>query len=168
MFEVIIWPGWFGGAAIGVYLVLQHWLSNRPLGCSMSYGNLCGFVSRASYFHRGEFARLNNWRLWFLLGIPLGGLIATLTSNDGMWRPSFSMGELYDRVLPQALWAKGLVLMAGGVLMGLGARLAGGCTSGHALAGISLLNPTSLLVAALFFVGGTATVQIMFKLLAAS
>ena len=166
MFEVIVWPGWLGGLAIGLYMLLQHWMTNQPLGCSMSYGNLCGFVSRASYFHRGEFARLNNWRLWFILGIPLGGLGATLTSNDGMWRASFSMGEMYDRVLPQVLWAKALVLAGAGVLMGLGARLAGGCTSGHALTGLSFLNPTSLLVAVLFFAGGTATVQIMFNLLA--
>lgn len=167
MFEVIVWPGWLGGLAIGVYMLLQLWLTGQPLGCSMSYGNLCGLVSRAKFFHRGDFASLNNWRLWFILGIPLGGAIAALTSNDGVWQVSFSMGEFYDRVLPQALWAKALVLMTGGALMGLGARLAGGCTSGHALTGLSLLNPASLSVAVLFFAGGTATVQVLFRSLGA-
>lgn len=160
--DIIVWPGWVGGMAIGLYLLTQHWVSNRPLGCSLSYGSVCAFVSNIPYFRTGEFASRNNWRLWFLLGLPLGGLIALLTSGAS-WEPQWSMGRYYDEVLPQSLWAKAGVLIAGGMAMGYGARLAGGCTSGHAVAGVALLNPPSLLAAALFFASGTATVQLLFR-----
>jgi len=160
--DVIVWPGWVGGLGIGLYLLAQHWASNRPLGCSLSYGSLCSLVSFSPYFRSGEFARRNHWRLWFILGIPLGGVMALLTSG-GEWTPTLSMGQMYDAVLPRALWAKALVLVAGGALMGYGARLAGGCTSGHAVAGVALLNPPSLLAAALFFASGLVTVQLMFR-----
>ena len=70
---------------------------------------------------------------------------------------------MYDSVLPQAIWAKGAVLLGGGVLMGLGARMAGGCTSGHAIAGITLLNWPSVVSAVGFFLGGIVAVQLMFR-----
>jgi uncharacterized membrane protein YedE/YeeE len=49
-------------------------------------------------------------------------------------------------------------------MIGFGARLAGGCTSGHAIAGMSKLNATSLLAAMGFFAGGIVMVQMLFKL----
>ncbi len=164
MVDVIVWPAWLGGLGIGLYLLTQHWASNRPLGCSLSYGSLCALGSRAPYFTSGEFARRDNWRLWFIIGIPLGGFVALLTSG-GAWQPTLSMGAMYDAVLPQPLWAKATLLALGGVLMGYGARLAGGCTSGHAVAGVALLNPPSLLAAALFFASGLITVQLLFRVL---
>lgn len=164
MVDVIVWPGWLGGFGIGLYLLAQHWASNRPLGCSLSYGSLCALGSRASYFTSGEFECRDNWRLWFILGIPFGGFLALLTSG-GTWQPTLSMGAMYDAALPQALWAKASLLLGGGMFMGYGARLAGGCTSGHAVAGVALLNPPSLLAAALFFASGLATVQLMFRVL---
>lgn len=165
MIDVIVWPGWLGGLGIGLYLLVQHWASNRPLGCSLSYGSLCALGSRAPYFTSGEFAQHNHWRLWFIFGIPFGGFVALLTSGQA-WQPTLSMGALYDTVLPQALWARALVLIGSGALMGYGARLAGGCTSGHAVAGVALLNPPSLLAAALFFTSGLVTAQLLFRALA--
>lgn len=164
MTDVIVWSGWVGGFAIGIYLLGQHWISNRQLGCSLSYNVVCGVVSRLSYFRTGEFTSRNNWRLWFLLGLPLGGFIALITSGES-WQPDFTMGQLYESVLPDSIAAKAVWLIAGGALMGYGARLAGGCTSGHAVAGLALLNPPSMLAAALFFASGTATVQLLFRLM---
>jgi uncharacterized membrane protein YedE/YeeE len=165
MGDVVIWAGWTGGFAIGVYAVIQYWFTSKPLGCSLSYGNFCAMTSRLPYFSRGAFESFVNWRLWFLLGIPLGGLGAAMTTPGYEWTLTTSMGGLYDQVMPQSLWLKALVVTVGGVLMGLGARFAGGCTSGHAIAGISFLNLPSMLAAALFFAGGIAVVQLMFRLL---
>ena len=162
MNEVIIWTGWIGGIAVGLYALAQFWLTNRQLGCSLAYGNVIGFTSRLRYFHQGDFAQLNNWRLWFIVGIPLGGFLAGVTSPGFEVGLKWSMGDVYDRVMPGNHWLKGLVVMSGGVLMGYGARLAGGCTSGHVIAGCALLNPPSLLAGGLFFVGGLSTVQLLF------
>ncbi len=164
MTEVIVWSGWLGGLAVGLYTIFQWLVSGNALGVSTGFGNVCSLVSRASYFHEGEYTEANNWRLWFLVGLPLGGLLAALTS-PGAIVASFSLGTMYDRVLPQALWAKGAVLALGGVLIGYGSRMAGGCTSGHAIAGMSMLNPPSVLASAGFFVGGILMVQFLFRVL---
>lgn len=165
MTEVIVWSGWVGGLAVGMYALFQLYVTGKPLGVSTGYGNVCSFVSKADFFRQGDYEEPNNWRLWFIIGLPLGGLLAALTS-PGEVVASFSVGQMYDSVLPQALWAKGLVLMFGGVLIGYGSRMANGCTSGHAIAGISLLNPPSVLAAAGFFVGGVIMVQLLFGVFA--
>jgi uncharacterized membrane protein YedE/YeeE len=165
MTEVIVWSGWLGGLAIGLYALFQWLVTGNALGVSTGYGNLCSYLSSNAYFHQGEYQSPNNWRLWFLIGIPLGGFLAALTS-PGEIVASFSLGAMYDSVLPKALWAKGLVLLSGGVLIGYGARMAGGCPSGHSIAGLSTLNPPSLLASAGFFAGGIIMVQFLFRILA--
>jgi uncharacterized membrane protein YedE/YeeE len=164
MSQTLQWAGWYGGLAIGLYALFQFWLTNKQLGCSLAYGNFCGFVSRASYFRTGEYLKLDNWRLWFILGIPLGGLVALLTTPGASFEWTFEMGKEYERIMPEADWLKALIVTLGGVMMGLGARMAGGCTSGHAIAGGQLLNPPSLLASALFFSGGLISAQTMFAL----
>jgi len=67
-------------------------------------------------------------------------------------------------VLPASVPLRGLVLVAGGVMIGYGSRLAGGCTSGHSITGLSLLNPPSLVASAGFFAGGIVAVQALFGL----
>ena len=166
MNEVVVWAGWMGGIAIGLYNITQYWLTSKPLGCSLSYGNFCAMTSRISYFSSGAFETANNWRLWFILGVPLGGLLAAITSPGFEWSFTTSMGVYYDRILPAETWMKASIVVFGGILMGYGARLAGGCTSGHAISGMSLLNPPSMLAGACFFAGGIASVQVLFALLA--
>lgn len=163
MSQVSVWPGWIGGAAIGLYLLFQYWLTGRPLGCSTGYGNFCSIATKTRYFHQGEYTEWNNHRLWFALGLPLGGAIAVLSSG-GAITPSFDMG-MYEAVLPGSLWLRGLYLVLGGVMIGYGARLAGGCQSGHSINGMALLNPPSFLASAGFFAGGIVAVQALFGLL---
>lgn len=165
MDHTAIWPGFVGGLAIGLFSLLQMRLTGRALGCSTGFGNVCGFVSRTPYFHTGPYAHLVNWRLWFTLGLPLGGL-AAVTLHGGGFQAAFDLGPLYESVMPAAAWAKGLVLFASGGLIGFGARMAGGCTSGHSIVGMALLAPSSLLASVGFFLGGTLAVQSLFRLLA--
>ena len=162
MTEVIVWSGWIGGVAIGLYGLFQLVVSGKPLGASTAYGSVCALASNKPFFRTGEFEERNSWRLWFLIGIPLGGLIAALTS-PGAIVASMSMGAMYDSVLPAAPAAKGLVLLGGGIMIGLGARLAGGCPSGHSIAGLSLFNVPSLVASAGFFMGGIIMVQLLFR-----
>ena len=162
MTEVIVWSGWAGGLAVGLYAMFQLLITGRPLGISSGYCILCGCFSRALFFRLvREKDGPVNWRFWFMLGLPLGGIVAAVTSPGGI-APSFSLGAFYDAVFPDALWLKALVLIAGGFLMGVGARLAGGCTSGHTISGVAMLNPPSILASIGFFVGGTIMVQLLF------
>lgn len=160
----IIWAGWIAGSFIGLYALLQYWLSNQQLGCSLAYGNLSRYLPGSQLFKSGDFSSLNNWRLWFIIGIPLGSFIAHITSIETAFTINFSMGDMYDQIMPDNMFGKIVYLISGGLAMGYGARLAGGCTSGHVIAGCSLINPISFLAGALFFVGGLVTVQLLFFL----
>src|SRR5688572_15064403 len=114
MTQVLVWSGWAGGVAIGLYMLVQLVVTGKQLGCSTAYGNVCGVFTGPGFFREGEYGASGGWRLFFLLGLPLGGLIAALTSPASTWTASFDMGTLYESVLPDALWAKGLWLVAGG------------------------------------------------------
>ena len=164
MTEVVIWDGWIGGIAIGLYAILQVLLTGKLLGVSTGYRNLCSLASRLPFFNQGRYSQPNSWRLWFIIGIPLGGLLASLTS-PGSLKWSFSLGNMYNSIMPESLWLRGLILTLGGILIGYGARLAGGCTSGYTITGLSLLNWPSLVASVSFFIGGTVIVQIMFNLM---
>lgn len=161
-----IWPGLVGGLAIGLYSLLQLLVTGRALGCSTGYGNVCGLLSRTPYFHQGVYAETLNWRLWFTLGLPLGGLAAAVFHGDG-FAATFSLGDMYESVMPENEGAKAAVLFVSGGLIGFGARMAGGCTSGHSIVGLALRAPSSLLASVGFFVGGTVAVQALFRLSAA-
>lgn len=162
MSETLVWNAWLAGAAIGLYVLLQYWLTGRPLGCSSPLGQACSAFSRLPYFQGREFAATESWRLWFIAGLPLGGLFAALGSGQVGW--IMDMDQAYEAMLPESDIMKAVVLFIGGVLMGVGARMAGGCTSGHTIVGVALLNPPSLLASALFFVGGLVTVQALWRL----
>jgi uncharacterized membrane protein YedE/YeeE len=73
---------------------------------------------------------------------------------------------MYDSVIPEAPLVRVFVLGLGGFLMGLGARMAGGCTSGHSIAGLSFFNWPSLVASAGFFIGGILVVNLLFRVIA--
>ena len=148
MSDVVVWSGTMAGIYIGLYGLLQLYLTGKPLGCSTSYGNACAALSDHNYFSTKDFAKANNWRLWFILGIVPGGYISVLSSSgfEG-FHMSWQMGAMYDAMMPENEALKTLLLFMGGVLCGVGARMANGCTSGHAISGIAFLNVTSIVLA---------------------
>lgn len=145
------WPWWAGGAAIAAVALAFLFVENKQLGVSTGCGELCRLpVSPA--------ARAS-WRPRFLLGIVLGGAFAALLSSRA---PTWAMGGL-DRIVPGTLPKLG-VLFTAGLLIGTGARLAGGCTSGHSIVGTALGARASWLATALFLVGGFATTGVLLLL----
>lgn len=91
--------------------------------------------------------------LLFLVMLPVGGLLAALASGTFALRGS--LGPMHERLVASGP-GELLVLAVGGVLVGVGTRLAGGCTSGHGLSGCSRLQPGSLVATASFFGTGVA------------
>ena len=89
--------------------------------------------------------------LAFLVMLPVGAAIATLLSGD--WEVQTSLGPLHDAFFGGG-WTSVLALLVGGVAVGFGTRMAGGCTSGHGLSGCSRFQVASLVATASFF--GTA------------
>ncbi|MGW3466909.1 YeeE/YedE family protein [Saccharopolyspora sp. NPDC000995] len=87
-----------------------------------------------------------------LLSIMVGGWVAAVTS--GRFELRFDMGDAFSRLVTDNPNTMIGVLFAGGVLVGFGTRLAGGCSSGHGLSGCGRLQPVSIVATAVFF--GTA------------
>jgi hypothetical protein len=115
------WPAWVAGTVIGTLVVLLAWVMGKGFGVSSSYGSLCSLVSGLPFFKKKPFSE--RWRLWFLAGLPLGGLLSAALSGD--LRPKFHIGQ-FETVFGGDPAVKAAALLAGGFLVGWGARWAGG------------------------------------------
>lgn len=87
-------------------------------------------------------------QLVLLVSIVIGGALASIVSGRFKWRTD--LGPAFSEIVVHG-WAMWPVLFAGGVLVGIGTRMAGGCSSGHGLSGCSRLEPVSIVATALFF-----------------
>lgn len=153
------WPWWLGGISIGLLVPLMYYFANTALGVSTGYGNLARMVffkTRLKWLHSGAFTNVFNWRFFFIIGIALGAFISARVA--GMPSLSFEMGIFTQIVVwpfpYQALW-----FFAGGLLLGLGARTANGCTSGHSIHGLANFHKSSLIATIFFLLFGLMTVN---------
>lgn len=138
------WPWWLGALALAGVAVGYTVAVGRPLGVS-------GLVQKA-LGRPGEPGEPNERRssLLFLGGLVLGGLIAAATGGGLEVQAQDAVQAAFFGPGAGTLGA----LFGGGLLVGFGTALAGGCTSGHGLLGCARLQPGSLLATATFF--GTA------------
>lgn len=88
-----------------------------------------------------------------------------VTSPGTDWSMTASMGLMYDAMLPSNFVLRSLLLFVGGIMLAVGARMAGGCTSGNVIVGVSQLSLSSMVAGALFFLGGIVTVGLMYRIL---
>ena len=151
-----ILAAWLGGVLIGWLVVLHFLVVGRGAGCSSAYACVVNTLHKDINL----FGKLDPMKFFFVLGLPLGGFIHALIYQNG-WQMSFDMG-VYEEILPIETALKVLVLFIGGILLGFGARMAGGCTTGHALVGGAMLNWASMITAILFFAVATLTTWFMF------
>ncbi|GGS16566.1 hypothetical protein GCM10010269_64610 [Streptomyces humidus] len=98
-----------------------------------------------------------------LVSIFVGGLVAAVTS--GRFHIRFDMGAGYRHLVTGNPVAMVALLFAGGVLVGFGTRLAGGCSSGHGLNGCGRLSPVSLVATATFFGTAVAVSFLLWKVI---
>lgn len=159
IFATALWPAWVAGGAIGVLAFAQRWLTDQPLGCSAAFGNACARMgSKLTLFQGPAHSTATDWKLWFLVGIFLGGLLASLST--GAWAQPTHFGAFYTALLPQSDAGRVLWWLFGGVLIGMGSRLAGGCTSGHTINGVAMGSPASIVASIFFFAAAVGTAQI--------
>lgn len=132
---------WYiAGPVLGLCVVACRLLFNGRLGVTGGYSDIVVRV-RAR--------RLNlDWRGWFVIGVVLGGGLFALVAGG----PDFhGYGWLTATLHGAARWAIPPILLAAGVLIGFGAKAAGGCTSGNGLTGSAMLSPAGLAATATFF-----------------
>jgi len=162
------WSPYLVGAAIGVLSWLTFYFSDKPIGASTFYAQLAGFLGQligpqhtaALTYFQDKPPRLN-WGFVFVIAIIVGSALAALTGGEfaNEWLPPIWEARFGDSVALRAA-----VAFPGGMLMAVGARLAGGCTSGHGISGTLQLNVASWIAVICFFVGGVAVALPLFKL----
>lgn len=147
---VELWPWWLGGICIGLLVPLMYYFLNTAMGVSTGYGNFLKLIlpkTKLRWLNSDTFKNKFNWRFIFIIGMIIGGFLSARTS--GMALTTSLMGLFTDKtnwpLIAYIVW-----FFAGGALLGLGARLAGGCTSGHCIHGLATLQKSSL-VATVFF-----------------
>ena len=155
------WPWWAGGIAIGILVPLLYYFVNTGLSVSTGYGNLIRLATkhpRLRWFAQQGFADRWGWRVFFLGGMVVGAFLAGRLEG----RP-FYIAELgvFTELLSWPLPYHAVYFLAGGTLLGLGARLAGGCTSGHSIHGLSTLQLSSLVATLAFILGGIITANLL-------
>ena len=154
------WHWALGGLGIAVVTILMLAIANKRLGISTGFESLCSLGLKAPYFQREGLQRSNSWRLTFLVGLVLGGFLSALLS--GGWSAHWRLG-LFDLALPTEPVFKALWMFGGGLLIGFGTRLAGGCTSGHGIFGIANLERSGFVATISFMVAGILTTNLIYR-----
>ncbi|GGL19997.1 YeeE/YedE family protein [Deinococcus radiotolerans] len=171
------WPWWVGGPLIGLTVPLLLWIGNKGFGISANLRHACAVllpdVTKPSFFRYNW--RAERWNMTFAFGLILGGTLAGLILADPeptrlnaagaasvqalgvQVRPGLVPGELTDLSNP-GVW---LLLGVSGLLVGFGTRYGGGCTSGHAITGLSTLQLPSLIATVSFFAGGIFSANLL-------
>ncbi len=165
------WPWYLAGPLIGLTVPVLLLIGNKSFGISSSLRHVCAACLPANIpFFNYEWKK-EMWNLFFVAGILVGGFLAAqfLANPDPMVLNQQLTSELssygisdYSGLAPAELFnwnqlfsLKGFLLMVvGGFLVGFGTRYAGGCTSGHAIMGLSTLQWPSLVATCCFMAGG--------------
>jgi uncharacterized protein len=177
------WPWYVAGPLIGLTVPLLLFLGNKRFGLSSNLRHMCAVVpaARRASFFAYDWRREGGWNLLVFAGIAIGGFVGgVLLANpeplavaEPTSRALAAQGLAVDGALAPAVlfsWSSlftlpGFVVMVlGGFLIGFGARWAGGCTSGHAIMGLSEVQWPSLLAVVGFFVGGLLATHLVLPL----
>lgn len=165
------WPWWVAGPLIGLTVPILLIIGNKSFGISSSLRHICAACVPAKIPFFSYDWKKENWNLMFVLGILIGGFIAGifLSNPENIVVSAATQQDLaalgitdYSSLMPAEIFnwtnlftAKGLLFFViGGFLVGFGTRYAGGCTSGHAIMGISSLQLPSLIATIFFMAGG--------------
>lgn len=165
------WPWYVAGPLVGLVVPILLLIGNKSFGISSSLRHICASCIPANIpFFRYDW-RKEVWNLIFVAGILVGGIVTLnflsnpepVRVNPALARELAGYGITnYNNLVPEDLisWSslftlRGfMVIVAGGFLVGFGARYAGGCTSGHAILGLSNLQLPSLIATICFMIGG--------------
>jgi uncharacterized protein len=165
------WPWYVAGPLIGLIVPLLLLIGNKSFGISSSFRHLCAACVPAKVPFFDYNWKKEQWNLFFVIGIVAGAFIAqvflvdpeplTISGNTVEQLQSLGVRD-FDGILPSDIFSwsslftvRGLVFMVmGGFMIGFGARYAGGCTSGHAIMGLSSLQKSSLVATISFMAGG--------------
>jgi len=142
--------GWqhylMGGLLIGAGVALLYVMNGWVGGMSTVFSSSWSYVLKRPFFQQGRLTDTRAWRLIYALGVVLGAIV---------WRVFLSDGSAQTTSVPA--WQ----LLVGGFLVGYGARLGDGCTSGHGICGLGALQLPSLGAVLTFMATAFVTANLM-------
>lgn len=145
--------GWLqyllGGILIGSGVGFAFLCAGLVTGMSTFFSSSWSWVSRLEFFQRERLHGSRGWRAALAVGLVIGGVFYTVTLGGG------------TAVTTAVPWWQ---LGVGGVLVGFGARLSDGCTSGHGICGLASLQLPSLLAVLTFLATAMVTAQLVLAL----
>ena len=176
------WSWWFSGLVIAAIMFILLYFG-QSFGFSSNLRTICaaaGAGKSVSFFNFNWKSQL--WNLVFLSGAIIGGIVSvTVLKNDQPIKlaeaTSTDLQELGFSppadIQPAELFSMGaimsikgfLILALGGLMVGFGSRYAGGCTSGHAIIGLSDLQFPSFIAVIGFFMGGLLMTHLLFPII---
>ena len=134
-----------GGLLIGAGVSLMFLLLGRIVGMSTFFSSSWSYVSRLPFFHQPALVQTRVWRLVCAIGLVLGAAL--------WWWQAGPEQAQHTLVSPARL-------LVGGLLVGYGARLSNGCTSGHGICGLASLSRPSLVAVLIFMVVAIGTARV--------
>lgn len=177
------WPWYISGFLIGMTMLCLIYFG-KAFGMSSNLRSMCSIAGAGKNVAFFDFDwKAQRWNLVVVLGAMLGGFVAANFMNapsnvsinpDTMAKlATIGIDAPEGKLLPNALFGNQIfqspksiiLLLVGGLLIGFGSRYAGGCTSGHAISGLSNLQLPSLKAVIGFFIGGLIMVHLLFPLI---
>lgn len=177
------WPWYISGFLIGLIMLCLNYFG-KVFGMSSNLRTLCTIAGADKFADFFKFDwKSQIWSLMVVLGAMLGGFVAvhflhdssnvTLNPDTVAQLATLNIDAPNGKIAPEALFGNQvfqspkliLILLLGGMLIGFGSRYAGGCTSGHAISGLSNLQLPSLKAVIGFFVGGLIMAHLILPLL---
>ena len=176
------WPWYVSGPLIALVMFLLLFVG-KQFGMSSNLRTLCSATGagKAAEFFRFDWKK-ERWNLIVIVGAAIGGFLASHYLSDNtvviaddvvMKLQGYGIESAGKAYLPTEIFSiealsspKVLaILIIGGFLVGFGARYAGGCTSGHAISGLSNLQLPSLIAVIGFFIGGLVMIHLIYPLI---
>lgn len=161
------WSPYLVGGLIGVLSMFTFYFSDKPLGASTAFANVAGWFGRliaprhtdSLHFYADRKSSTIGWEVALVIGVIAGAFLAAWSGGEitGRWLP-----PMWTARFGESVWLRMAVGFLGGCLMAFGARMAGGCTSGHGISGAMQLSVGSWIALLGFFVGGVATAMLLF------
>jgi hypothetical protein len=160
------WSPYLVGGLIGVLSMFTFYFSNKPLGASTAYARVAGLIGKglaprhteSLHYYAEKKAPKIGWEVTLVIGVIVGAFLAAWSGNEitSRWLP-----PMWEERFGDSLGLRLLVGFFGGGLMAFGARMAGGCTSGHGISGTLQLSVGSWIALMGFFLGGVITAMLL-------
>lgn len=161
------WSPYLVGALIGALTASALYFPKEPIGASSFYATVAGYLglalnparTRALAYFKENPPKIG-WEFVFVLSIIAGSAAAAASGGQLHLR---GLPEMWtDRYGRDSLGLFAAVAFCGGALMAFGARLAGGCTSGHGITGTAQMSLSSWVSVASFFASGVLAVRLIY------